>query len=317
MSRPTKSRVRKEKTIGISRRTRRYDLPLQQSSGTGFVVLLIGLMSFLAVLATASAFALSAMTDRWSSGLENRATIEIPANIDNEKIRSKDEIADITSRLSKSLSNDDAVQTVKIMSDDEIAALVRPWLGDNLVLDKVPLPGLISLTLNKSDKDTIAKLRGKIKIIAPASQLDTHESWLADVLRFTGALKFSASLLILVIAVTTVTAIAGAVRSRLAVHKKEVELLHLMGASDNYISRQFQRHSLILALKGSAAGLAVGAITLLLIGWLFGKMEINLLPDFSLSRNQILTFGLLPPIMALIAVMTARQTVLRVLRTIL
>ncbi len=312
-----RSRMKKEKTLGVSHRTRRYDLPLHQSGGTNFIVLLISLMSFLAVLAIASAFALSAMTDRWSSGLENRATIEVPATINDNTIRTKEEIADITSRLSASLKSDPHVESVKIMSNEEIAELVRPWLGDNLVLDKVPLPGLVSLTLTQSDKDTIAKLRGKIKIIAPAAQLDTHEGWLSDLLRFTGALKFSATLLIIVIAITTVTAIAGAVRSRLAVHSKEVELLHLMGATDNYISRQFQRHSLLLALKGSGIGLIAGALALIIIGWLFGKMDVNLLPDFSLSHMQILSFGLLPPTMALVAIITARQTVLRVLRTIL
>lgn len=308
---------RKEKKLGVSHRKRRYDLPLHQSGGTGFIVLLIGLMSFLAVLAMASAFALSAMTDRWSSGLENRATIEIPANTADNKIRSKAEIADITSRLSASLKKHSTVESVKVMSEQEIAELVRPWLGDNLVLDKVPLPGLVSLTLHNSDEDTIKALRGKIKIIAPAAQLDTHESWLADLLRFTGALKFSATLLIIVIAVTTVTAIAGAVRSRLAVHGKEVELLHLMGATDNYISSQFQRHSLRLALKGSLTGLIVGGLALVIIGWLFGKMDVNLLPNFSLSNGQMMSFTLLPLIMAVIAIITARQTVLRVLRTIL
>lgn len=308
---------KKEKTLGISRRKRRYDLPLHQSGGTGFIVLLIALMSFLAVLATASAFALSAMTERWSSGLENRATIEIPANINDDTIRSKDEIAAITNELSAALEKSENVATVHIMSEDEIAELVRPWLGDNLLLDKVPLPGLVSLTLTQSDEATITDIKRLIGDVAPHARLDTHEGWLADLLRFTGALKFSAAILIIVIGITTITAIAGAVRSRLAVHRKEVELLHLMGASDSYISRQFQLHSLRLALKGSLIGLGAGAVALVIIGWLFGKMDVNLLPNFSLSNTQIAAFALLPPIMAAIAIITARQTVLRVLRTIL
>lgn len=308
---------KKDKSLGVSRRKRRYDLPLHQSGGTGFVVLLIALMSFLAVLATASAFALSAMTDRWSSGLENRATIEIPATIDENTIRSKSEIEDITAKLSVALKKYDRVESVHIMKEQEIAELVRPWLGDNLLLDKVPLPGLISLTLTQSDEQTIRDITATIKKTAPYARLDTHEGWLADLLRFTGALKFSATILIIVIAITTITAIAGAVRARLAVHRQEVELLHLMGATDNYISRQFQLYAMRLAIKGSLIGLLAGAFTLMLIGWLFGKMELNLIPNFSLSHLQIAAFALLPPIMAAIAVTTARQTVLNVLRTIL
>ncbi|MBI2234772.1 MAG: permease, partial [Micavibrio aeruginosavorus] len=67
----------KERTIGRAEK-RRYDLPLNKGAGTAFLVTLIGLMTFLAMLALTSSFTLSAMTQRWTSGLENRITIEIP-----------------------------------------------------------------------------------------------------------------------------------------------------------------------------------------------------------------------------------------------
>jgi cell division transport system permease protein len=66
-----------ERVLGKAQK-RRYDLPLNKGSGTGFLVILIALMTFLGMLALASSFALSAMTARWSSGLENRLTIESP-----------------------------------------------------------------------------------------------------------------------------------------------------------------------------------------------------------------------------------------------
>ena len=57
---------------------REYDLPLNQSEDTRFLVLLVGLMSLLLVLALSGTFALNNMAKRWSSGLENKVTIEIP-----------------------------------------------------------------------------------------------------------------------------------------------------------------------------------------------------------------------------------------------
>ena len=117
----------------------------------------------------------------------------------------------------------------------------------------------------------------------------------------------------LTIGVTTVTAISGAVGARMAVYRAEVELLHLMGATDNYIARQFQRYAMIAALQGGFAGTIAGAGAIFLTGAVSGRMNVDLLPGFALEPLQIATLCALPALAALIAVGTARQTVMRVL----
>ena len=308
-----KNPFKKEKALGVARNKRRYDLPLNKSSGTGFLILLISLMTFLAMLALSASFALAAMTDRWSSGLENNVTIEIPAEADNGKVLSKDEIKRLTERANGILTIHPAVVSTHVMSEEEIKDLVRPWLGDDLLLGKVPLPGLISVELKDSNLRVIKTLTDKLHTITPKARIDTHEEWLTDLLRFTGALQFTAFILTLVIGITTITAIAGGVKSRMAVYHEEVELLHLMGARDSYISRQFQRHSLILAFQGAFIGLIAGTLVLLAVGWITGEMEINLLPDFKMGYGQKAVLLMLPVMMAIIATVTARQTVLKVL----
>lgn len=128
-------------------------------------------------------------------------------------------------------------------------------------------------------------------------------------------MKLAAIVLAIVIGLTTLTAVSGAVRARMAVHRAEVELLHLMGASDRYITRQFQRHSMIIGLRGGAAGAVAGAIVLVIIGWVAGKMGVAILPDFKLSPAQMLMLGMIPLIAAGIATISARWTVTRVLGT--
>lgn len=270
-------------------------------------------MTFLAVMALAASFALSAMTQRWSSGLENRVTVEIPAEAGDGSLRDRDDVKTLTNRINAVLTAHPAVDSTHILSDEEIQELVRPWLGDNLLLSKVPVPGLIAVTLDESGDDTLRALDRKIREIADNARIDTHEAWLRDLLRFTGALQFAAALLTLVIGVTTAIAVAGAVRSRMAEHSADVELLHLMGASDNYIARQFQRHSMALALQGGAAGTLAGGLSLLIIGWISGEMGVNLLPEFRLSQWQIGMLAALPLAAALLAIFSARKTVINVL----
>lgn len=310
------SRFKRERTLGKATGRRRYDLPLHRNDSARFLTVLVGLMTFLAVLALSAFFALGAMSDRWSSGLEGKMTIEIPAQTTEGLLLKPDEVAQITDAADSVLQAHPAVESHHVMTADEIHELVKPWLGDMQAgNNQIPLPGLISLTLKpNTPPETVQALAEKIKIAAPGARLDTHETWLKDILRFTGALQFAATLLLAVIGVTTVIAVAGAVQARLAVYRADVELLHLMGAADLYISGQFQRHSLLLGLIGGAAGTVIGLVALLIISWLSGEMEVNLLPEYRIGAAQISAMLALPMIVAALAAVTARHTVTRALR---
>ena len=301
------------RSLGIATSKRRYDLPLNKDGGGLFLKILIALMSFLAILALSGSFALSAMKDRWSSGLENKASIEIRAQDEAGGILTPDQIRTYSQQIYDSLSRHPAVETVSVMSEEEISSLVAPWLGDDMSFDQIPLPGILTVSFKENVAFDKEMFENSLKSIAPMARLDTHESWLNDVLRFTGALKYSAILITLIIGLITVVAIAGAVQSRMAVYREELELLHLMGASDSYISRQLQRYIFILCLQGAAAGTVIGGIALLLIGWFAGEMDISLIPDFSLGGLQILILVSLPVLISILATVTARHTVLRTL----
>lgn len=302
-----------EKTLGVAKQTRRYDLPLNKGNGGNFLKILIALMTFLAMLGLASTFALSEMTDRWSSGLNDKATIEVPAKDSVGTLIDKAMLDKLTNQVYTFLKEHPAIDTVEKMSEEDIITLVAPWLGDDLTYDNIPLPGIISVSFKKDVVFDIASLEENIRSIAPQARLDTHESWLQDVLRFTGALNFAALLITIVIGITTVVAVAGAVQSRMAIYHEELELLHLMGAADEYISRQLQRYMLFLALQGAAIGAIAGGFLLFLVGLLAGEMDISLLPDFTLSGFQTFLLIFLPLLVAFLGMLTARHTVLRVL----
>ena len=302
-----------EKTLGVAKKTRRYDLPLTKGNGGTFLKTLIALMTFLAMLGLASTFALSEMTDRWSKGLKNKASIEVPAKDSNGTIMRKDKLNDLTDRVYEFLQEYPAIDTVTKMPEEEIINLVSPWLGDDLAYDNIPLPGILSVSFKKDVAFDQNSLQNKLQMIAPQIRLDTHESWLSDVLRFTGALNFAAILITAVIGITTIVAVAGAVQSRMAVYHEELELLHLMGAADSYISRQLQRYMLFLGAQGAAIGTLAGAFVLFIVGIFAGEMDVSLLPDFTLSGFQIVLLILLPLLVAILGMLTARHTVLRVL----
>ena len=303
---------KKDRRLGSSSK-RQYDIPLNKNDGADFLVLLIALMTFLAVLAMSGSFALSSMTKRWSSGLENKLTIEIPAEKSDGSLRSSEQIKGFTDKVLKSLEGNPGIKSAVMLEKDDIQELISPWLGDDMVLDDIPLPGLVSVELHVSTPEVLTGLEKDMALINDNIRIDTHETWLLSLLRVTGALQYSASFITLIIALTTIIAVAGGVRARMAIHREDVELLHLMGASDGYITKQFQRHALILAIKGALAGTIAGIIILLIINGVSGDAEGGMLPDMNLNAVHIVALIALPGFACLIAALASRFTVLRVL----
>lgn len=303
----------KERALGVAKGKRRYDLPLNGSSSNAFLRLLICLMSVLGMLALSASFALSAMTARWSEGLADKVSVEIPAADSGGDIIQPSLVKSMTDDVAKVLSENPDVEEAAIMEESQVKKLLSPWLGEDMVMDSIPIPGLVSVTFRKGSHPDIKALEQKLRDKAPQARIDTHESWLSDVLHFTGALQFAAILLSLIIGATTLVAVAGGVRSKLSENKEELELLHLMGASDSYIARQLQRHTLILSLQGGALGVVAGGLLLLAISLVAGHIGVNLVPDFKLGSTQKTMLLLMPVPIAVLAMITARFTVMRVL----
>ena len=306
--------LKKERRLGTAHK-RQYDIPLSKNEGTDFLVLLIALMTFLAMLALSGSFALGSMSKKWSSGLENKVTIEIPAEKSDGSLRTKEKITEFSQKVVTALEKNTDVRSITVLDEGDIQELVSPWLGEDMVLDEIPLPGLISLELKETTPEIIKTLEKDMAYINDNIRIDTHESWLNSLLRVTGTLQLSASMITLIIAFTTVVAVAGGVQSRMAIHKEDVELLHLMGASDEYITKQFQRHALVMAVRGAAFGTGASLLVLLVIALLYSNHSEALLPNAHFSPLQWGTLIALPALACIIAALASRFTVLRALST--
>jgi cell division transport system permease protein len=300
----------KRRVVGRAEK-RQYDLPLHRGSGSGFLTLLTGLMAFLAMLALCASFLLSALTERWSSGLENKITVEIPARDINGDLMAQDKVDALTLRITETLRQIDGVESVTILDRPAIIKLVEPWLGTALNQTDIPLPGILTVSLQQSDTKTMQSIHAALRSVSQSARMDTHEDWVRDILRFTGALQFAAMVLVMVITATTLTAIAGAVKARMAIHHAEVEILHIMGASDQYITRQFQRHALLLSLKGACLGALCALTVIWIIGLIAGEMGISILPSFRFELSHYIILCLAPALISILSMLTARWTVLK------
>lgn len=281
-----------------------YDIPLHTRLGTEFLVLLIALMTYLSLLAASGTVALGHLADKWVSGLADTMTIEIPA---------QEGSLTHAEALQKALQGQKGIKSAKILNQEDMGEILSPWLGDKTaILADLPLPTLLSIEMDKRTDTLVATIKNKTNTIAPEAIIDAHEDWLGDLLKLTNGLRFTGLVIFGLILAVTALVIAGAVRSRMAIHQRELELLHIMGASDKYISMQFIRYIFSQSNRGMAIGLLCGSLTLLAFLYL-AKQSQGTIPEISLVGNEWLILLIVPVLLLGIGVITARQTVLRVL----
>ncbi len=292
-----------------------YDISLDEGAGAHLVSWVTGLMVFFASLALAVNFGLSSITKTWVTGLSGTLTVEIKppmAAADGEKISAQDQkrFDDSVNQVLTLLKDNPAVSESRLLTEPEIRSLIEPWMGRGITLDVIPLPALIDIKL--APNADVAQLQSNLKNLEPSATIDSHTDTLDDVKTLINTATLFMLLLTGVIVSLAVVTISGIVRSKLLIHKGEVETLHLIGASDEYIARQFRRYTLRGTLKGAVIGLAGTLLTLLAIGAVTHTIESNIFPHLRLMPLQWVTLFLLPILSgSLIAHLTAQATVLK------
>jgi len=223
----------------------RYDISLTEDSGSKLLPWLIGLMVYMITLCLAITLAISNTTDKWRNNLSGNATIEISAqeNMDmTEKMR----------EISAFLENEPSVISATPVDQSDMMKLVEPWLGNitTTTLSELPLPGLIDVQFDHNGQINIASLKKKLELKYPFTRLDNHQAWQNNMQSMARVIEIGILSLTLIMIALSSAVIIGSIKSNMAIHRNEISLLHLMGAYDGYITKQFQQHALRSVLKG-------------------------------------------------------------------
>ena len=279
---------------------------------TGPMPWVIAIMMFLTVLAAAGGLGLRAAAAGLGEDLGGRITVQIvQANADSRERQAGAAV--------KALSALPGVRSATRMGDAEMTALLEPWLGAEGMGRDLPLPALIDVAMNAdgADADHAPAMAAALRRIAPDARVDDHARSLAPLTGLIGALKWLALALVLLMAAATASAVVLAARSALNTHRPTIDVMHLLGATDVQIARLFQRRIALDALFGGLLGFALGLGVLWLIGRQIGALGSELLGTAALPVGSWLMLAALPVAGTLLAMLTARLTVIAALRRIL
>lgn len=286
------------------------ELHLAQDATNRFLPWTIGLMVFMGTLAFAATLILAATSGAWRSGLSGTLTVQV---LPLSGTGSEADLERRTQKVIGVLRGTAGIAAAKAVEKERLLDLLEPWLGSTLGAADLPLPRLIDVKLSGEPQVNIAALTTALQREAPGTTVDDHGVWLDRLIAFAQALEGLALGVMALIGVAAVATIVFTTRTGLAVHREVIELLHLIGARDEYIARQFQRQAFRLAAKGGLIGFALAVATLAGIAHLADQVGGSLLPDLTLSPMQWGTLFMFPVVAMLIGVLTARVTVLRAL----
>ena len=294
----------------------RLDLPLAEDSTGRFLVWIMAVMIYLAIVALAGSMVLAGMAGRWESGLTGRLTVQI-APLPDQAVPPLAQRTEVTLALLRSTPGVIRAEPVGAVAAHK---LLEPWLG-NALLDDLPLPALIDVEIGPGSGLEVGPAAGldapalaeKLSASVAGARLDNHAAWLADLRILAHTAQMVALAVIVLVGGAAVASVVFAVRTGLAIHSPVVELLHIMGATDAYVARQFQTHVAGLALRGGVVGLGLAALTLLALRLAAGDTPVGLMPDMTLGLREWLALAAVPLVAAALAVITARWPVLRVL----
>ena len=295
---------------------RRYDLPLHKKAGSGFILWVLALMSFLCAMTLAGSFFLSNITKDWEQGLRGQLTIEIQAPLKQfgSDIKPDTEKQErLAQEVLKALKSQHPNLKADLIAHSDVIDLLDPWLGfvedDSSLQKEFPIPTLIALTVIDPQIGFNQGLLNKtLSAISDTIYLDTHEQWLTDIVHLTTKLRNIGFLLAFIIALTTLTAVAGASKSRLTMHFNEIELLHLMGAGDSYIAKQFSRHAGWMTLEGCGVGIFMALSSIFIITLAQTSGIDSLVPTLELFWYQWIMLFSIPFIACGISYLTAGIT---------
>ena len=291
-------------------------VPRTSIAGSALVAV-VAIMTFLAALTTGAVVLVMKSASEWQSEVAREMTIQVRPlpnrNVDTEVAK-----AVAVARAAN------GVAEVRPYSQEESARLLEPWLGSGLTLDDLPVPRLIVVRVQDGQQPDLPALRDALARQVAGATLDDHRSWVERMQAMASSSITVGLAMLGLMLIAMILSVTFATRGAMATNRTTVEVLHFIGAPDRYIARQFQRHFLLLGLKGGAIGGGLAIALFLLaqfaverfMGSAGGEEIAALFGSFSLGRLGYALIALQIIIAAVVTAATSHAVVKRTLATV-
>jgi cell division transport system permease protein len=291
-------------------------IPRDSVAGRALVVV-IAIMTFLACLTAGAALLVAHASQAWRSDVLREATIQV-------KPGPGDDVESLVAKAVAIATRAPEVESAHAYSKAESEKLLEPWLGAGVDLSQLPVPRLIVVQLRGQRSEDLATLRSALASAVPQADLDDHRMWSARLGAMADAVVVLAAALFVLMIVAMGTAIGFATRGAMAGNREIIEVLHLVGASNAFIAKEFQGHFRRLGLRGAMIGglaaIAFFALASVLSFWWAhspGGDEIAaMFGSFALGSSGYLALVIVCAAVTLLTGLLSREIVMRHLQSL-
>ncbi len=280
------------------------------------LTLVISIMCFLACLTAGAVYMMHQSADAWLRDVASEVTVQVAPKESSQQ--SDENIKEIIAYLQAA----PGVSSVHALSEKESSELLEPWLGSAEGLKNLPVPRLIAIVLDRNAPPNLDSLSKELKSKFPGAVLDDHRHWQQQIRTVTRSFALGGVGILLLVAAATTAIIVSATRSSMASNREIVEVLHFVGATDGFISREFEKHFLRLGIKAGIVGALLAMLVFLLMPTAMlmlggGQVSLTELNRFigsgSLDAAGYILLGIVVIVIAALCMLTSRVGVYRIL----
>lgn len=290
-------------------------VPTDSVSGRALAAV-IGILTFLAALCGAGAELVASSSADWRTSVAREATIQVRPG------PGRDLDADVA-RAADLARATPGIIDVRPFSKDEAERLLEPWLGSGLDLGELPVPRLVVLRIAPEGiaRSELDGLRHRVAAAIPGASLDDHKVWIARLSTMARTVVGMGMALALLVLVAAGLAVAFATRGAMAGNREVVDVLHFVGANDDFIAREFQGRFFRLGLRGGAAGAGAALALIAALGVLTRHLQASpageqiqaLFGTFDIGWRGAAAVVLIGAVVSVITGLVSRLTVRRYL----
>lgn len=224
------------------------------------LLMVIAIMTFLACLTLGSVMLVNQSAQNWQSDIATEVTIQI---------RPSDQLdmQDALKRAEAMALETPGVTQARILDWEATKRMLEPWLGDGIEPDDLPIPRLIILQIDPQSRPDFSILSAELAKAIPNASLDDHNAWVERLQAMASATVVVGLVIFLLMLSATCLAAIFATQGALAGNRQVVEVLHFVGATDEFVAREFQRHFFRLGLRGTLLGGACALLSIAFVGW--------------------------------------------------
>lgn len=261
-----------------------------------FMTAIMSLLTFLAVIALGISLAIGTGVVRWNSQWDLYATVQI---MDTDNTANVKKIFD---------KNTDKITHVTEITTEQMRDLMRPWISGGGALENY-LPKMYEVEFTTTDA---------MEQIGP--QISKYARFLthADALNASTSAGWKMILIASFVLVLTLGAIGLCIsyitRNMALLHRRELEILNQIGATDAYVAHQMQIIIAKICTIAGGIGFVVAAPVLLLILSTAHSARVGLMAMLDISGAGWITLLLLPIVIIIFAIWMTKRTTLNILK---